>query len=128
MHVGKYKLTGITVINGLGVAFVLYLVIVLAGTVKSNYDLGRQVNQLTAQQALLQAQKDQLSYQIKYYGTTSYQERQAHAQLNLQVPGETEVVLPSSAPATTPTPAVIKKALIGKSNFAQWLVFLGGAN
>ncbi|MBW4061737.1 septum formation initiator family protein [Candidatus Saccharibacteria bacterium] len=127
MRFGKYNVTGITVLNGLGVLVVIYLVGTLGQTIKHNYDLNRQINQLSGQVALLQAQKDQLSYQIKYYGTTSYQQRQAHSQLNLQAPGETEVVLPS--PAATPTPAATATArVVKRSNWSQWLSFLTGHN
>ena len=129
MRLGKYDITGTTIFNGFGVVIVVILVISLGKTITYNYQLGRQINQLNGQIALLQAQRDQLNYQIKYYGTQSYQERQARSQLNLQAPGETELILPSASPTPTPSAspaATSAKATHASSNFAQWLSFLAG--
>lgn len=125
MRFGKYEITNTTVINALGVVVILALVIELGKTITYNYQLDKQVSQLSGQISLLQAQKDELSYQIKYFGTASYQERQARSQLNLQAPGESVVVLPSASPTPAPVASDATKAA-SKSNFSQWISFLGG--
>ena len=127
MRIGKHQLNATSVINIAGALFVAYLMVLLVQTINRNYSLERQISQQTAQVALLNAQKDQLSYQLKYYGTTSYQERQAHSQLGLVKPGETEVVLPSPSPTPPASDATTAKTA-HKSNWSQWLSFLGGGN
>lgn len=128
MHFGRYHITTNTLFNAAGVIVAFYLVVVLGQTIKHNYDLGQQINQLNTQVALLKVQNNQLSYQIKYYGTTSYQEREAHSQLNLENPGETEVVLPSTSPEPTPAAQTTTTAAVKQSNWSQWLSFLTGGN
>jgi cell division protein FtsB len=116
------------VLNALGAVVVLYLVGKVGQTIKHNYDLGRQINTLSGEVAILQAQNDNLNYQIKYYATSSYQERQAHSQLNLQLPGETEVVLPSPSPVPVTTSPSKTSQSAAKSNWSQWIAFLRGSN
>jgi cell division protein FtsB len=121
----KFKLTGTNLLNAAGVLIVVYLVVVLGQTVKRNYDLGLQINSMKAQMGMLQDQNDELAYNIQYYKTGSYQEREARSQLGLQLPGENVVIIPGDTPAPT---AVISpaKTTTPKSNFQQWLSFLSG--
>lgn len=122
----KFKLNLVSFINVLGVLGIVYLLVVLGETVNTNYKLNRQAEQLQAQTSLLQAQKDELNYDIQYYQTNSYRERQARSQLGLQLPGETEIVLPNSMSSAAPTPENPTKPAKPKSNLQQWLDFLGG--
>jgi cell division protein FtsB len=120
------RITGTSVVNVLGVAAVVYLVVVLAQTVHRNYALGHQIDDLNAQIALLQAQKDELAYTIQYYQTDSFHERDARAKLGLQKPGESVVIIPHSG--ATPAPAAVTpvKAAVHKSNLQLWADFLAG--
>ena len=123
-------LTGSAIVNVVGAAVVVYLVVILAETVHHNYKLGNQIDELNAQINLLQAQKQELSYQIQYYQTGSFQDREARSKLGLQKPGESVVIIPqsgsaSASPAHTPAASSAKTAA-KKSNFEIWLDFLSG--
>jgi cell division protein FtsB len=121
----RFEFTLVNFLNLVGVVAIIYLVVILGQTIKRNYDLNTQITDLKAQIALLQDQKDQLSYNIQYYQTESFQEREARAKLGLQMPGEQVVVLPR--PSTAPAPSDdATKPTKKKSNFQQWLDFLGG--
>lgn len=120
----KY-LTKANLANLLGLAAGLYLVVILVGVVKRNHDLQLQINNLNAQITDQQTQKDQLAYQIRYYQTDAFKEKQARAKLGLQQPGESLIILPKqTAAAGNTTPAAPKPK--PKSNFVQWLDFLFG--
>ena len=127
MKAPKIKLNGISALNSIGLIVAIYLVVVLASTIKKNYDLGRQIDDLGSQITLLQEQKDQLSYDIQYYGTDAFRGREARSKLGLQLPGENVVIIPR--PSATPAPAAAKsKAAPRKSNLQQWFDFLTGRN
>ena len=120
------KLTGANVLNLAGIIIAVYLIVVLAHTVRHNYQLNQQVAQLNVDIANLNSQKQELNYDIQYYGTDSFKERQARAKLGLQLPGENVLVLPQ--PSVTPTPIAQAPASTKKkrSNFRQWMDFLSG--
>jgi cell division protein FtsB len=121
----KIQLNLVNFLNLAGIVVIVSLVVTLGQTVKRNYDLNKQITDLQGQMTLLQNQRDELSYNIQYYKTDSFQEREARAKLGMQLPGEQVVVLPK--PTATPAPAVdTSKAAKKKSNFQQWLDFLGG--
>jgi cell division protein FtsB len=125
MTLPKIKLTGINLLNLVGAIIIVYLMVVLGETVKRNYDLGHQADVLRAQTALLQDQKDQLSYNIRYYNTDSFRQREARSKLGLQLPGENVIIIPRVSPTPTPAPANTK-ATAKRSNLQQWFDFLGG--
>ncbi len=125
MKLPRIKLNTNNALNFGGAVVIIYLLIVLGQTVKHNYDLGQQVDQLRTQITLLQDQKDQLAYSIAYYNTDSFRDREARSKLGLQLPGENVVIIPRTSPtpsATTPT----SKTPVKRSNLQQWLTFLGG--
>ena len=125
MKLPKIKLTGTNALNFIGTVIVLYLAVVLIQTVQRNYTLGKQIDTLNAQISLLQSQKEQLSYSIQYYSTDSFRDREARSKLGLQLPGENVVIIPRPSP--TPSATADDAANAGKrSNFSQWLAFLGG--
>ncbi len=125
MTLPKIKLNGINLLNLIGIVVIIYLVVVLAETIKRNYDLGHQIDSLKSQMTLLQDQKDQLAYDIRYYGTDAFRDREARSKLGLQLPGENVIIIPHTSP--TPTPAPAKSAKTTKrSNLQQWFDFLGG--
>lgn len=121
----KLRLSGTDALNVVGVLIIIYLVVTLGETVKKNYDLNQQISSLQSQISLLNSQKEELAYDIQYYGTDTFKQREARSKLGLQAPGESVLVLPSphvsSTPATTTT-----KASTNKSNWRQWLDFLTG--
>jgi cell division protein FtsB len=125
MKLPKIKLNGSNALNFIGTVIVLYLVVVLIQTVQRNYTLGKQIDALNAQIALLQSQKDQLAYSIQYYNTDSFRDREARSKLGLQLPGESVVIIPKASPTPAPV-ASGTEASSKRSNFSQWLAFLGG--
>lgn len=112
-----------TIISGV---VALYLVVYLVQTIKHNYDLQQQINLLQQQTANLQAEKDELSYKIRYYQTDSYQEKEARSKLGLQQQGEGVVILPRTDETTVTK--LQKKSAKAKSNWQQWTDFLSGSS
>jgi len=126
MKVPRFQIIGSSVVNVVGGVVIVSLVVSLGQTVMRNYALGQQINGLKQDIVTLQDQKEALSYNIQYYKTDSYREREARSKLNLQLPGENVVIIPHASPAATPTPDSTTKAAASKSNFQQWFDFLGG--
>jgi cell division protein FtsB len=128
MKVPKFTLTGSSLVNVIGSVIIIYLGIQLGQTIKSNYDLGLQIQELKSQIGLLQSQKQQLNYNIQYYNTDTYRDRQARSTLGLQLPGENVIIIPNDTPAPVATYNTSSKSTAPKSNLQQWLSFLGGAS
>lgn len=127
MKLPEFRLTGTNVFNVLGALVILYLFIMLGQTIKNNYGLGQQISQLKSQISLLQEQKKELSYDIAYYNTSAYQDREARAELGLQAPGESVIIIPNDSPAPTPTQNTTSPThKTTKSNPSQWVDFLSG--
>ena len=113
-------------VNVVGALVIVYLVVVLGETILRNYKLNQQANELKGQMIMLQDQKDELAYNIQFYKTDSFREREARAKLGLQLPGENVIILPRTptpAPGSSPSET---KTTIKKGNFAQWVDFLTG--
>ena len=124
--VRKPRITPIDVLNVAGMFFALYLAAVLSQTIYYNYTLNRHIETLHGEISLLQAQQEQLKYNISYYKTDSFKDREARAKLGLQLPGEAVLILPSPHQSGVPSPINGIKPVQNKSNFGQWLDFLGG--
>lgn len=126
MSFSRPKLTSNSALNVVGGIVIIYLLITLLRTVQHNYVLGKQIDDLNAQTALLQDQKSQLAYNIQYYNTDSFRDREARSKLGLQLPGENVVIIPRPSP--TPSAAVTQatKSAVKRSNLQQWFDFLGG--
>lgn len=136
MKLPKLSLTGIGLFNIGGALVIIYLLVVLAQTVKHNYDLGRQINQLKTQISLLEDQKASLDASTKYYQTDSFRDRQARSQLGLQLPGENVIIIPGSNSGSSQSSSGIDstagnvldtRTAITRSNYQQWLDFLSGS-
>ncbi len=125
MKLPKIKLTGVNLLNLIGALVILYLVIVLTQTIQRNYQLGRQIESLNVQIALLQDQKNQLADSIAYYNTNAFRDRQARSNLGLQLPGENVVIIPHASPAPAPASGNANPAA-KTSNLQQWFDFLSG--
>ena len=127
MKVPRFQITGSSLVNVLGALVIVYLVVVLGQTIQRNYKLGHQIDTLKQQITLLKDQRDALAYNIQYYQTDSYKDRQARSQLGLQKPGENVVIIPHASSAPEPSADVTTQpAAKPKSNFAQWVDFLVG--
>lgn len=127
MRVPRFQITGSSVINVLGGLAIVYLVVVLAQTIHRNYELGHQIDSLKGQIGMLKDQKEELAYDIQYYKTDSFKEREARSQLGLQLPGENVVIIPRASQAPQPSADVTsRKPAAPKSNLQQWMDFLAG--
>jgi cell division protein FtsB len=126
MKIPKFRFTGSSIINVVGGIIVVYLLVVLAQTVKRNYDLGNQIEDMKGQITQLQTQKDELSYNLQYYNTDSFRDREARSKLGLQLPGENVIIIPQPSARPTPQPSTNQKDSGSKSNFQQWFDFLSG--
>ena len=127
MTLPRFTLNLPTVMNTVGVLIIAYLLVVLGQTIKRNYDLNNQITHLRAETGLLEAQRDQLSYDIAYYNTGSYRDREARSKLGLQLPGESVVIV--QHPTPTPAPAGGSSKITpthAPSHFSDWLDFLLG--
>ena len=112
--------------NLLGFIVGIYLLVILGGVIKRNHDLQTQISELNGQIKQLQTDNAQLNYDINYYGTDAFKEKEARAKLGLVAPGESVVLLPkdqSSSIATNQTSSKPK----AKSHIAQWFEFLFGS-
>ncbi len=120
------RVTPIDVLNFAGILIALYLAVVLSQTIYYNYTLNRHIETLRGEISLLQAQQERLNYNISYYKTDSFKDREARAKLGLQLPGEGVLILPNPHQSDLPEPINGVKPIQTKSNFGQWLDFLGG--
>jgi cell division protein FtsB len=128
MKLPKFTLTGSSLVNVIGSVIIIYLGVQLGQTIKSNYDLGLQIQELKSQIGLLQSQKQQLNYNIQYYNTDTYRDREARSTLGLQLPGENVIIIPGDTPSPVPSYDASTKASAPKSNLQQWIDFLGGTS
>lgn len=101
----------------------MYLAVSLFTTVRHNYDLQKQISDLEKSNQELEQSNQNLQYQIAYFNTESFKDKEARAKLGLQAPGESVIILPKKAPVAV----AAKKAKPPKSNWQQWMDFLRGA-
>ncbi len=120
------RVTPIDIFNLVGIIIAIYLAAVLSQTIYHNYVLNRQIETLRGEISLLKAQQEQLKYNISYYKTDSFKDREARAKLGLQLPGEDVLILPSPHQSGVRSPSSLAKPAAATSNFGQWLDFLGG--
>ena len=91
-----------------------------------NYQLQKQIDALAQQNTSLSSQNDTLNYNLQFYQTDAFRDREARAKLGLQAPGESLIILPhpsdvaTAQQKATPVPKP-------KPNFSQWLDFLRGS-
>lgn len=120
------RLTPIDFFNLVGIALAVYLASVLGQTIYQNYMLNRRIETLNGEIGLLKAQQEQLTYNIAYYKTDSFKDREARAKLGLQLPGENVLILPSPAQSGPSAKTGSQPPETVKSNFGQWIDFLTG--
>ena len=96
--------------------------------IAKNFKLQQEVDSLKNEIELLQLENQELEYQIAYFQTDSFADREARDKLGLQAPGETVVIFPDKVPPLVASQAekvdnrpAVEVAL---SNLEQWLYFL----
>ena len=111
--------------NAIGILLAVYLGALLISSVVKNYQLSQQIGSLQGQINQLQSQHTQLAFELQYFQTNSYQQKEARADLGLVAPGENEIVLPSPAPKAQISTSTAKKP-VQESVPTQWWDFLTG--
>lgn len=116
-----------------GLAFIIFMFAILASESSNNYNLRNKSDALEAQIVKLQAQIEDLNYQVNYYKTDSYRELLAREKLNMAAPGESVVIIKDDKkpqPALNQSQPMASKSdkeeLSKKSNLEQWRIFLFG--
>jgi cell division protein FtsB len=112
-------------VNVIGAVIALAILIRVIQTVSLNYSLQKQIDTQRQQISLLEQKNQELRYNIAYYKTNSFTEREARAHLGLQQPGENVIIFPSTSPTPSPDVAAAK-AKAKRSNLRQWIDFLSG--
>ena len=113
-------------------AMFIYIGFATVGVIAKNYNLQQQIDELEQENQLLALQNQELEYQILYYQTDDFIDKEARDKLGLKAPGEKVVLFPDQVPQhiITETPekakAKAKKSFRQKSkdNFEQWMFFL----
>ena len=99
------------------------------GMMGRNYHLQQQLDQDTQERTLAQLQVDNLKYERNYHQTDEYKKLLLRQGLGLAEPGEKLLILPPNSAAATAADkqAVnIVQPVVPRSNFQQWMNFLGG--
>jgi cell division protein FtsB len=125
MELMKQYLNRANLTTALGAFIAIYLLVILGGVVKRNHDLQVQINGLNSQITQLKTQETQLNYDIAYYQTDAFKEKEARAKLGLVAPGESVVLLPPEQSSSSSQSATHSKPP-AKSHIAQWFSFLFG--
>lgn len=132
MH--KYIKPG-KIIFWVGLAFAIYMFVILATETSQNYNLRSKSDVLESNISQLQQQIDDLGYKITYYKTDSYRERLAREKLNVAAPGESVIIIKDDKRNTKDisldsenkiTLNSDPEALSKKPNYQQWKIFLFG--
>ena len=111
-------------INLVALLVIGYMGFATLQVISRNYKLQQEVDFLTEEIARQDLRNQELEYQIAYYRTESYAEKEARDKLGLQAPGEKVVIIPSKIPTgvqTAPPQSGAQRAL---NNLEQWLFFL----
>lgn len=123
----KPHLTSRNLINMIAVIIIGYLLVATIGVIGKNYQLQKEVDALEGEIEFLELRNNELEYEIAYYQTDAFADREARDKLGLQAPGEQVVIFPKKVPPLlpledkNPDQAVVERAF---SNLEQWLYFL----
>lgn len=121
------QLTWRHAVNLLALVVVVWIGITTLSVIGRNYELQQEVDQLTQDIALLKLQNQELEFQIAYYQTDAFVDKEARDKLGLAGTGEQVVIFPDKIPQE---PGAEKSTTTQKlpaspaSNIEQWLYFL----
>lgn len=107
-----------------GLLLVAYLGLLVFQVVQNNYRLSKQIDSLGKQITKLESDNEQLAYEVQYFQTDSFKEKEARAKFGLMAPGEGVIVLAPKKTANAPATATAVKPKA--SNPRQWWQFLFG--
>lgn len=107
----------------IGALIILYLAFAVIRVSSSARFFNPQISNLETDISTLEEENNQLKYQLEYYKSDSYQEREARARLGLKKENENVIIIPGEEPTqTTAKPEIRSK----KANYLHWLEFIFG--
>ena|SRR3990167_7479794 len=120
-----------TVVTLLAILFIAYGGFATFRVIGRNFKLQQQVDQLISEIDVLNLRNQELEYEIAYFRTDAFIDKEARDKLGLKAPGEKTVILSDKIPAATknlanqeqPPRTFTERTL---NNFDQWLYFLFG--
>jgi cell division protein FtsL len=102
------------------VPFLIYLCFLVGRTIYKNTEVNKELASIQDQINFLEAENDKLKKDIDYYKTDEYKIRAAREKLDMQLPGETVVVI-------TPDDSSLEEVIDEPKevpNFVLWWLFL----
>lgn len=103
-----------------------FLAVQVGREVYSSWSIGREAEQVRAQIAAIEARNEALRHELTYLQSDAYLSAEARRLLNLGLPGEHVVIIPSGAAAPLP-PALRVTPPKPKPLLEQWVDLFFGA-
>jgi cell division protein FtsB len=113
-------------------ALFIYMGFTTIGVIARNYKLQEEIDDLRSKNQLLALQNQELEYQIIYFQTDEFLDREARDKLGLKGRNEKVVIFPDQIPrperpkqeaiSSTERAKTVKEKT--KANFDQWMYFL----
>ncbi|MBI4101231.1 septum formation initiator family protein [Candidatus Microgenomates bacterium] len=118
-----------TLLMIIALAVIGYIGFATLQVISRNYKLQQDLDALQAEIELLKLKNQELEYQVAYFRTDAFADKEARAKLGLQAAGEKVVIFPDRIPkgVAVDEEAVVEPGLTAKealSNFEEWLYFL----
>ncbi len=123
----KRRLTRQHVIFAVLLIVVVYIGVSTLSVITRNYQLQQRIDELRAENRVLELENQKLRYRITYYKTDAFVEKEARAKLNLKAPGETVVIFPDKIPESAKPPESEPEPTLTEAatdNFQRWMYFL----
>lgn len=105
---------------------VIYLLIIVGRAVWINYQSSKGIEEQEQKIADLQDEVRYLEFQVAYFQTDSFKEKEARAKLGYKAPGETVISLPTDAPADKVADSAQVQEVIKESNPRLWWKYFFG--
>ncbi|MEX0748882.1 MAG: septum formation initiator family protein [Candidatus Saccharimonadales bacterium] len=104
-----------------------YVAFSTLNVIARNYQLQQRMDELAAENEILELENRQLEYELAYYQTDAFTELEARAKLELQAPGEKVVIFPDRIPEPAGPPQPEPEPTFTQTladNVREWLYFL----
>ena len=115
-------------VNLVALAIIIYLAVITMQVISKNFKLQQEVDSLNDEIEFLTLKNQELEYQIAYFGTDSFADKEARDKLGLRAPGEQVVILSNKVPSLVAgSDQIYEDGLsvqAALSNLEQWLYFL----
>ena len=111
-------------VNLISLLVIGYMGFATLQVISRNYKLQEEVDSLATEIELQKLKNQELEYQIAYYRTDAFAEKEARDKLGLQAPGEKVVIFPAKIPTGVQVEAIQSPAQKALNNLEHWLFFL----